>query len=161
MYIWFSQYMLIWYGNIQEETTWFLIRQMGGWETITLTLLFGHFLLPFFLLISRIPKRHPPVLAAIAGLVLLAHFVDIYWLVMPEYPMELVATVNSYAELGQLFETEAVAARYGMHWHVVDFICVLGMSGLFLGGTAWGLRRVPLIPQGDPRLAESLAFENY
>ena len=64
-YIAFSQYMLIWYGNIPEETEWFLKRQTGDWTAISLMLLFGHFVLPFLLLISRHVKRRPIPLAII------------------------------------------------------------------------------------------------
>ena len=58
-YIAFSQYMLIWYGNLPEETEWFLKRQTGEWTTVSLILIFGHFVVPFLLLVSRMIKRRP------------------------------------------------------------------------------------------------------
>ena len=84
-YIAFSQFMLIWYGNIPEETGWFLRRQTHGWEWIGLTLVFGHFVLPFVLLLSRSPKRRPKVLGLAAAWVLLMHLVDVYWLALPAW----------------------------------------------------------------------------
>ena len=61
-YIAFSQYMLIWYANVPEETGWFLARQLGGWAPMSFVLLFGHFVVPFVLVISKWPKRLPLVL---------------------------------------------------------------------------------------------------
>ncbi len=167
-YIAYSQYMLIWYGNIQEETTWFLIRQIGGWGGLSILLLVGHFAGPFLLLISRYPKRWKSYLAAACVWMLFIHYIDMYWLVMPQYPAELVANVSTYAELVNGFETGVIPgtetpwrAKYDLHWHMVDATCVLGLIGLFVAGTAAALRRASLIPEGDPRLGESLAFENF
>jgi len=68
-YIAFSQYMLIWYANIPEETEWFLKRQTGEWANVSLILIFGHFVLPFVLLVSRAIKRRPILLAITGGYV--------------------------------------------------------------------------------------------
>ena len=57
--------------------------------------------------------------------------------------------------------TAAWTQEYDLHWHVVDACCLLGLGGIFLAMTARGLRSAALIPEGDPRLGESLAFENY
>ena len=167
-YIAYSQYLLIWYANIPEETTWFMIRQLGGWGGLSLLLLFGHFAGPFFLIMSRYPKRWKSFLAAACVWMLFIHYVDMYWLAMPAYPAKLVESVSTYAELSAVYETGMIpgtdttwAAEYGLHWHMVDICCLLGLTGIFLGGLAWGLRRAPLVPEGDPRLGESLAFENY
>jgi hypothetical protein len=159
-YIAYSQYMLIWYADIQEETTWYLIRQIGSWGSLSLLLVFGHFVIPFFALISRIPKRRPALLALIAGWVLFIHYIDMYWLTMPQYPAELVAQASSYPELVQLLQQPGNVA-YDMHWHPVDVCCVVGLAGIVLAATARSLAGCALIPQGDPRLAESLAFEDY
>ncbi len=135
-YIAFSQYMLIWYGNIPEETEWFLKRQTGGWTAISLTLLFGHFILPFLLLISRHVKRRPMPLAIIGVYVAVMCWIDMYWLVIPEFSPGV--------------------ARFGL----VDILVCLGMAGLYSAVVAWRLGRASLIAEGDPRLQESLAFEN-
>jgi hypothetical protein len=134
-YIAFSQYMLIWYANLPEETGWYLRRQSGGWAGLGLALLFGHFLLPFVALLPRYLKRRPQLLAVAAGWLLLMHWLDLNWLVMPEFSATL---------------------RLG----VVDLLCLVGLGGLYLAGLARALGRHALLPERDPRLGESLAFEN-
>jgi len=135
-YIAFSQYMLIWYADLPEETAWFLKRQSDGWGWVSLVLLFGHFVVPFLALISRVPKRRPVLLAVAAVWMLAMHWVDIYWLAFPE--------------LG------TGAVRFGL----VDVLCFSGLAGLYLMGLTLALRRHALLPEKDPRLGESLAFEN-
>jgi hypothetical protein len=136
-YIAFSQYMLIWYGNIPEETEWFLRRQTGDWGAISLVLLFGHFVLPFLVLISRFVKRRGRLLAVAAGWVLAMHWVDIYWLVMPGHSPDGVAPFG-----------------------LIEVACFVGLGGFFLAAAALRIQNRSLVPVGDPRLAESLAFEN-
>ncbi len=82
-YIAFSQYMLIWYANIPEETVWFKHRLEGNWIYISGALLAGHFMVPFLVLLTRAAKRSLPVLGAVSALVLAMHFVDLHWIVMP------------------------------------------------------------------------------
>lgn len=135
-YIAFSQYMLIWYGNIPEETHWYLKRQTGGWTAVSLLLLFGHFVVPFLVLISRRTKRRKGALWLAALWVLVIHWVDIYWLVMPEMSPRRV--LLGLPELG----------------------CFVGLGGLFLAAAVLRLRNCALVPEGDPRVAESLTFEN-
>ena len=135
-YIAFSQYLLIWYANIPEETVWYLRRQSGGWAAVSLTLLLGHFLVPFLLLLSRWAKRRRPVLVAVAAWVLVLHWVDIYWLVLPG-----ASPQHAWPQLP-------------------DLACLVGVGGLFAAAAAYRLRRCALLPLRDPRLAESLRFEN-
>jgi hypothetical protein len=135
-YIAFSQYMLIWYGNIPEETQWFLKRQTGDWTWVSLTLIFGHFLIPFLLLVSRSAKRRPKRLAAIGIYLIAMTWIDIYWLVIPEFSPGV--------------------ARFGL----IDVLCFLGMTGVYTVVLALRLKRHSLIPERDPRLAESIAFKN-
>ncbi len=135
-YIAFSQYMLIWYGNLPEETEWFLRRQTGAWTTVSLILLFGHFFIPFIVLLPRTLKRRPVLLAAAGAYMLVMHWVDLYWLAMPELSPDRVP------------------------FGPVDVLCFVGLGGLWVGAVAWRLRRCALVPERDPRLDESLAFEN-
>ena len=135
-YIAFSQYMLIWYANVPEETEWFLKRQTGGWVTVSLLLIVGHFLVPFLLLVSRAIKRRPPLLAITGGFVAMMCWVDIYWLVIPEFSPGV--------------------ARFG--W--LDILCMLGMNGVFSAAILFRLSRHSVIAEKDPRLEESIAFEN-
>lgn len=133
-YIAYSQFMLIWYGNIPEETSWIMRRTAGGFGVIGLILLFGHFIVPFALLLPRSIKRSPGILFYPALWLLLVHYVDIYWLVMPEFG----------------------AATPGL----VDVLVFLGVAALWFGGAARLAARHALTPQQDPRLDESLTFEN-
>jgi len=135
-YIAFSQYMLIWYGNIPEETEWFLKRQTGDWTTVSLLLIFGHFVLPFLLLVSRFIKRRPILLAITGGFVAAMGWVDMYWLVIPEFSPGV--------------------ARFGL----LDILCFLGMNGVFSAAVVWRLSRHSAIAENDPRLEESLVFES-
>jgi hypothetical protein len=135
-YIAFSQYMLIWYANLPEETGWFLKRQTGDWTAVSLLLIIGHFLVPFLLLISRVVKRRPLLLAVTGGYVVVMSWIDIYWLVIPEF--------------------SAGVARFGL----LDVLCLVGMSGLFSAGVLFRLQRHSVVAEKDPRLEESLAFEN-
>ncbi|UCG34417.1 MAG: hypothetical protein JSU68_07205 [Phycisphaerales bacterium] len=135
-YIAFSQYLLIWYANIPEETVWFLHRQDGDWGVMSLVLLFGHFVVPFLALISRRAKRRKASVAVTAVWVLSMHWLDIYWLVMPGV---------SEGHLGL---------------SLMDLTCFIGIGGLFVATAVLALREHSLIPARDPRLIESLTFEN-
>lgn len=134
-YIGFSQFMLIWYGNIPEETVWYAHRLEHGWQGVTLALAAGHFVLPFFFLLSRDVKRRRPTLAAACVWLLAVHYLDLYWLVMP-----------------------AVAEGFHPHWS--DLVTLVAVAGLGLGAFGWLARRSALVPVADPRLPESLSFEN-
>jgi hypothetical protein len=135
-YIAFSQYMLYWYANMPEETYWYL-RRGGAWLDTSVFLALGHFAVPFFFLMSRHIKRRPRLLLTGAIWMLLMHLLDMYWLIMPTH----------YPE--------------GPHIGLVDLFALLGVGGLWLGFFAWRLGQGSLVPEKDPRLSESLAFENF
>jgi len=135
-YIGFSQYFLIWYGNLPEETIWYRQRLEGAWRAVSIGLALGHFVIPFFFLLPRATKRNPAALAAGAAWMLMMHLVDVYWIVIPSVPGR--------------------AAAPG----ILDGAALLAVGGAFLAFFGWLLRRHPLVPVGDPRLPESLAFEN-
>src|SRR5438105_2490741 len=86
-YIAFSQYMLMWHANLPDEVPWFLVRTRGAWKPVSVLLVVGHFIVPFFALLSRDLKLHPRALAVVAGWLLFVHFVDLVWLVMPSAPL--------------------------------------------------------------------------
>ncbi|MDA2926472.1 quinol:cytochrome C oxidoreductase [Acidobacteria bacterium AH-259-G07] len=135
-YIAFSQFLLIWYANIPEETVWYAQRLTHGWWWVTAFLALGHFVLPFFFLLPREVKRKRVTLVT-AGVWLLAmHYLDLYWLVMP----------NLHPE--------------GFHPHLLDATTWIALGGLFLGFLGISMRHSALVPIRDPRLAESLSFEN-
>lgn len=133
-YMAFSQYMLIWAGNLPEEVQWIASRSKGVWRPLGQLILVGQFLIPFFLLLSRDLKRDPRTLAAIAAWILLIHYVDLYWVVMPA----------------------ADPDRLGLHWtHLTAFAGVGGVSvaaGVFL------MRGTRPVPINDPFLEDSLRY---
>lgn len=139
-YIAFSQYMLMWYANIPEETIWYLPRQGDRWWIgVSLLLLFGHFVAPFLALLSRHPKRRPGLLAIACVWLLLMHWLDVYYLVAPHPP-----TVGP--------DTAPL--------HATDGLLLLGLGGLFVAGIFRPMIRYALLPERDPRLTEALKFEN-
>jgi hypothetical protein len=135
-YMAFSQSLLIWYANIPEETIWFQHRWAGSWKTITLLLLFGHFVVPFIVLIIRAPKRHPGALKYLALWLLLMHWMDIYWLAMPSLHKE----------------------GFRLSW--LDLTTFVGIGGVYLGLVWKRLCSEPLLPVNDPKLTDSLEFVN-
>jgi hypothetical protein len=138
-YIAFSQYMLIWYANIPEETQWYLIRQQGGWEYFGFALLIGHFALPFLLLLPREMKRRSGVLAGMAFWILLMHLIDLHWLLAPT----------------------AHGGEPHAYFGLAEILVTGGLTALFTAAVLMKLLSVSLIPAKDPRLPESLAFENH
>ena len=153
-YIGFSQYMLIWYANIPEETGWFLARQVGGWGLFSFALLFGHFVIPFLGLISKWPKRFPPTLVVAAVWMLCFHYVDLYWLIMPEIPHDL-ASFDTYAAMADKYSDTPTHFA-----NPVNFVLVFGVIAIVAAQTISTLSRIALVPKRDPRLADSLRFEN-
>jgi len=135
-YIGFSQYFLIWYGNLPEETVFFRHRLQGAWGDASVLLAVGHFAAPFLFLLPRATKRSPVALCSVAAWLLLMHLVDVYWLVLPSLP--------------------GTNGRPGL----ADAGALLAVGGAFVGTFGWLTRGHPLLPVGDPRLAESMAFEN-
>jgi hypothetical protein len=82
-YIAFSQYLLMWYGNLPGEVVWYRARFQGGWHRATVALALLHFVLPFFALVTRAAKSDPGRLLRVGLLILGAHLLDLYWLVFP------------------------------------------------------------------------------
>lgn len=137
-YIAMSQYLLIWYANIPEETTWFKYRQEGGWEYVSIALIVGHFALPFVGFVSRNMKRNAKIAACWAAFMLLMHWIDLFWLIYPNFHEKFPAPPVPLVELAAL----------------------VGVGGIWLGGILYFTGDKPLIPLKDPRLGESLAFHN-
>jgi len=135
-YIAFSQYMLIWYANIPEETLWYEHRSHGGWSTVGILIMVGHFFIPFFFLLPRAIKRNPTTLFAGALWMLLIHYVDIYYIVMP--------VLDDHPHPG-----------------LVDVFNLIGVFSVFFAAFAFFSTRDELVPVKDPRLPESLSFENF
>lgn len=141
-YIAFSQYFLIWYANITEETRFYLIRNTEGWQAVSIFILLGHFIVPFLFLLSQKRKKNPVVISLGCLWILFMHLVDIYWNVIPERGPSLgVGVVVPYAWI------QDIAA----------FCAVFGIMGfLYLRGLA----KYSLYPWRDPRLIESVNVIN-
>ncbi|MFW5876038.1 MAG: hypothetical protein ACOCXM_04825 [Myxococcota bacterium] len=132
-YVAFSQWMLIWYASIPEETTYYHRRwDSDGWQALSMFLILGHFVAPFLYLISRVPKRKLGMLKAGAAWLLFMHVVDMYWFVMPYAP----------------------GAGFSLHW--LDVACLFAVVGVFLSVVFFVMRKYPLVPVGDPRFARAL-----
>ncbi len=135
-YMAFSQYFLIWYANIPEETIYYHSRWQGSWKVFGLFLVFGNFLVPFLGLLSRAAKRNVRFLVFISIWTLFAHWVDLYWNAVP------------------------ILHPNGIHlsWLDLTLFVAFGAFFLFIFWCYYGAH--PLIPIGDPKLEKSIAFEN-
>lgn len=132
-YFSFSQFLIIWSGNLSEEVSWYMHRLRGGWGVLALALVILHFALPFLLLLSRQLKKDAGKLAAVAAFVLVMRWIDIYWQAAP-----------------------AFHESHGFHW--LDLAAPVAIGGLWTSLFFRELRRRPLVPIGDPRLEEALGY---
>ena len=146
-YIGFSQYFLIWYANIPEETMWFGYRIADDFFIVTMLLVLGRFFIPFFFLLPRSVKRNSVPLFIAATWILLMQFVDMYWLIQP------VLAHHHAAESGD--------HHMAVHIGALDILTIVGVLGVFLAAFGWALGRKALIPVKDPRIIESITFENF
>lgn len=131
-YIGFSQFMLIWYANLPEETPWFITRMSGGWFYVSVFLLVGKFMVPFFFLLPRASKRSETILWRVGIFMLIAQWIDMLWLVQP-----------------QIFK-----AGPQVSW--IEIGTTLGFLGVFGVVVARFLGKHSVVAIGDPRLAESV-----
>jgi hypothetical protein len=134
-YIAFIQYMIVWSGNIPEEVVWYLRRLENGWSWVALFLVLFHFALPFAVLLSGRVKRRARLLAAVASVLLVAHLINLFWMVAP------------------VFHTR------GFHLHWLDVAVPLAIGGVWIGLFVWRLRQQPLLPLHDPNLQRASAHE--
>jgi hypothetical protein len=121
-YVSFSQFLVIWSGNLPKEISWYLHRSTGGWQWVALVLMLSQFFIPFALLLSRAAKRHKSRLAAISALILLANIVNNFWLVAPAFHPK----------------------RFSVHW--MDLAELLALGGIWSGTFIFFLKRRPLLP---------------
>lgn len=127
-YVEISQLIIVFSGNLPDEIVWYLHRIAGGWRWVLGFLALFHFFLPFFLLLFRVNKKKPHYLAALAGMLFVAHIIGVYWLVMPSY----------------------FHAGIELSW--MDFFAPVGVGGLWLALFFSQLPKRRLIPQNDPRI---------
>jgi len=143
-YIAFSQFMLYWYANIPEETEFYLHRLDHGWQYVSYALPVTNFFIPFFFLMSRHVKRNKAALFAFCLWTLLVHFLDLFWIIMPNYGAHNLPS--------------GALPHAGIY--LSDFVLLIGMFSFFLAYVSFLIVRKNIVPLGDPRLSESLVFEN-
>ena len=131
-YFAFSQLLIIWAGNLPEEIPFYMKRLRGGWGALGVLILLFHFALPFFLLLSRDLKRSARLLPRLAIAVIFMRLVDLFWMTAPEFSPD----------------------AFRVHW--MDVAAPAGIGGIWLAYFAWQLKGRPLLPLGDPELAEAI-----
>ena len=131
-YMEFSQYLLIWSGNLPEEITWYINRTEGGWQAIALALAAFYFALPFFLLLSPELKQDPRRLRVVAIIIVAMSFLNHYWLIAPSFsPRHLY-----------------------LHW--MDGAALIGVGALWLSTYLWQVQARPVLPRPEPLPVEAL-----
>jgi len=131
-YIAFAQFLLIYYGNLPEETSWFLERLTGGYQYLAYFYLFGRFVIPFVVLLGKEAKSNYKIVTSIAILILVSHLVELYWIVMP--------ALNAH----------------GFHLSWMTITSFLGLGGIFFGLFFHRFKKHKMVPINDPLLAKSL-----
>ena len=125
-YFAFSQYLIIWSGNLPEEIGYYIHRTHGAWGAVIVTIAILHFAAPFLFLLSRNFKRNPGKLVMVAILILVMRMVDLLWMLVPAFKDE-------------------------HRWVWLDVIALLGFGGGWLALFTWQLSKRPLIPINDPQ----------
>ncbi len=128
----FSQFLLIWYGNIKEETPYYLKRMHGIWGWMAAALILFHFFLPFFMLLMRGIKDHPKTIGVVTVIILLMRFIDLTWLVVPAHHPGIPATF----------------------W--ITIAAFVGIGGLWLAAFIWQLKGQTIIPIHETWVEEAI-----
>jgi hypothetical protein len=131
-YFSFSQYLIIWSGNLPAEIAWYMHRLETGWRAVGITLIVGHFVVPFVVLLSRQVKRQPDLLLKVAVFVLLARSIDLFWLIAPEFH------------------------QHGLAVSWLDVVLPLALGAIWAGCFIWQLRGRAILPVHDPEFDEAL-----
>ena len=134
-YFSFSQWLIIWAGNLPEEITWYFRRLHGGWQYVGLFLVIFHFFVPFFLLLSRPFKRDITRLVWLAAWMLVARYVDLFWHIEPSFSHDFTITL-------------------------ADLVIPFAMGGLWIACFCHNLRVMPLVPAYDATAQDVLEPEH-
>jgi hypothetical protein len=134
-YFAFSQYLIIWSGNLPEETSWYVARKHGGWGVIALAIVILQFAFPFLTLLSRAAKKSSERLATLALLILIMRVIDVIWLIEPAF-------------------NKSGAQPFHFSW--MDVVAPIGMGGLWIAAFAWQLQKRAMVPLNDPQLDQAL-----
>ena len=127
-YLSFSQYLIIWSGNLQDEIPWYVSRASGGWGWVAMALIVFHFAIPFILLLSRFVTRRTLWLGIVAAIQIVMSVIDIFWLTVPAYE------------------------RSGPQFHWMDWAAILGIGGVWSWRFTASLKGRPLLPLHDPQM---------
>jgi len=139
-YLSFSQWLIIWSGNMLSEIRWYLMRLNGGWQYFGTLLIFVHFVFPFALLLSRSLKRHVRRIILVAMLILVMRLVDLFWLTAPQFYQGTDAGLNGFHPLD--------ATMY--------ILCPIALGGIWLFLFFSRLEKRSLMPVNDPHFVEML-----
>jgi len=139
-YFGFSQLLIIWAGNQPEEISFYKSRLYGGWGVVAVMVLVLHFFIPFFALLSRDLKRNKALLPKIAMWLIAMRCLDLFWLTQPEFSSRVFPSVASA---------------------ILPFVTILGLGGIWLWFFARQLKQQPLLPLGEPKLAEAIANHEH
>jgi hypothetical protein len=141
-YFSFSQLLIVWSGNLPEEISFYRSRLYGSWGGVAIVVLIFHFFVPFFLLLSKDLKRNMRMLPKVAMWMIFMRLVDLYWLTQPEFMRGAFAFPKPLDI-------------------VLPIALPIALLGIWLGFFAWNLKREPLLPLGDPHLAEAIASHEH
>jgi len=134
-YMAFSQLLIYWIGDVPDHIRYYRVRTSGSWTAVTAILVFGHFFVPFFGLLNRHLKRHENYLAIAGAYMLVMHFIDVYWLILPVHDTQ------------------------GARPHWADLGALLWVGGLSFAWSARAYARVSPLPLHVPELAKGLDYE--
>ena len=134
-YVAFSQFMLIWIANVPEEVPWYILRTEGRWRWVGVFVALSQFIVPFFALLQKAVTRNPARLARVAAWLLVVHWVDLYWLVMPHLHPE------------------------GPRPWIFDLTAFVGVGGAAVAFTLVRMRGTASVPVRDPYLEDSLRYQ--
>ena len=135
-YTTYSQFLIIWSGDLSEEITWYLDRTVNGWQFVVGFLALFHFFFPFFVLLFRSNKESTTRLRMISALIFVVHVVDLFWLLGPSLGYESPVP------------------------HLLDFAALLGLGGLWVATYVFFLRRRPLVVRNEPALIDLREHEH-
>ena len=139
-YFGFSQLLIIWAGNQPEEISFYKSRLFGGWGVVAVMVLVLHFFIPFFALLSRDVKRNQAILPKVAMWLIAMRCLDLFWLTQPEFSSRVFPSLASA---------------------VLPLVTILALGGIWLWFFARQLKQQPLLPLGEPKLAEAIANHEH
>jgi hypothetical protein len=131
-YLAFSQFLIIWAGNLIKEIPWYVTRAEGGWAVVAVCLILFSFAIPFYLLLMRQVKRGVRMLSMLCGALVVITFMDVYWMVVPNFE------------------------KAGPRFYLLDFLLPVGIGGIWVAAFVRQLKSRPLLPLHDTRFEGAL-----